>query len=456
MGRVRSLAARVSSPSDRRVARQTFWLGSITAVQVVGGLVQIPITARILGPEGFGVLAVIIAGASLIYGLLAIPGGHAIMTFVTRAVAEGRPEEAGAVLRFTLVLSQGISLAAYAVIVVLTLTVSGLLSMGEAHVSAMLLYGLSGILLATSSETMAVLRLADRVYLGFAVAAASRLTGLGLIVVAWQTGGGLYEVVTASVVAAAVSGAGMLSFAAFSVRRAGIAGFLRSYSLKVPSDIVRFHSSVFAKASLGTLNSHLDPILVSFFTGTADIGLYRAARRVIDTARQPFRLLASGVQPEYSKQWYSGQGAELRRTAFRFSLLALSMAVGGFGLLALFREPFIRLFLGDEFLSAADLLLILVPGSLLATTISVVAVMPIAAGRVWPTLASMMAGLAAAAVAFVLLVPAYGAAGAAWARTVHYLVSVAVLTPFVVSILRQSRHIGEPSEPPPVGVVKPV
>ena len=448
MGRVRSLVARVSSPSDRRVARQTFWMGAITGVQVVGGLVQIPIVARMLGPDGFGTLAVIIAGASLIYGLLAIPGGHAIMAFVTRAVAEGRPEEAGAVLRFTLVLSQGISLVAYAVIVVLTLTVSGLLSMGEAHVSAMLLYGLTGILLATSSESMAVLRLADRVYLGFAVTAASRLTGLGLIVVAWQTGGGLHEVVTASVVAAAVSGVGMLTFAAVSVRRAGIAGFLRSYSLKVPSDIVRFHTGIFAQASIGTLSAHLDPILVSFFTGTADVGLYRAARRVIDTARRPFSLLASGVQPEYSKQWYSGQGAELRRTALRFSLAALAMAVAGFGLLALFREPFVRLFLGEEFVAAADLLLILIPGALLATVTSVVSVIPIAAGRVWPALAPMIAGLAAAAVAFVLLVPAYGAAGAAWARTVHYLVAVAVLTPFVVSILRQSRSIVASSETP--------
>ena len=455
IGYLRTLVRRASSPSDRRVARQTFWLGSITAVQVVGGLVQIPITARMLGPDGFGILAVIIAGASLIYGLLAIPGGHAIMTFVTRAVAEGRPEEAGAVLRFTLVLSQGISLVAYAVIVILTLTVSGLLSMGEAHVSAMLLYGLTGILLATSSETMAVLRLADRVYLGFGVTLVSRLTGLGLIVVAWQTGGGLYEVVTASVVAAAVSGAGMLAFAAASLRRAGIAGFFRSYSFKVPSDIVRFHSGMFAQASLGTLNSHLDPILVSFFTGTADIGLYRAARRVIDTARQPFGLLASGVQPEYSKQWYSGQGAELRRTALRFSLAAFAMAVGGFGLLALFREPFVRLFLGEEFLYAADVLLILVPGALLATVTSVISVMPIAVGRVWPTLAPMIAGLAAAAVAFVILVPAYGAVGAAWARTVHYLVAVAVLLPFVVSILRESRYIRESSGSPEGGAIDP-
>ena len=231
----------------------------------------------------------------------------------------------------------------------------------------------------------------------------------------------------------------MLSCAAVSVRRAGIAGLLRSYSLKVPSDIVRFHSGIFAQASIGTLSAHLDPILVSFFTGTADVGLYRAARRVIDTARRPFSLLASGVQPEYSKQWYSGQGAELRRTALRFSVVALAIALVGFGLLALFREPFVRLFLGEEFVAAADLLLILIPGALLATVTSVVSVIPIAAGRVWPTLAPMIAGLAAAAVAFVVLVPAYGAAGAAWARTVHYLVAVAVLTPFVVSILRQSR-----------------
>ena len=72
MGRVRSLAA--LSPSDRRVARQTFWMGSMTAVEVVRGLAQVSITARILGPEGFGALAVIVVVSTLIHGLLASPG----------------------------------------------------------------------------------------------------------------------------------------------------------------------------------------------------------------------------------------------------------------------------------------------------------------------------------------------------------------------------------------------
>ena len=451
---MRLLIDRFLSSSDRRVARQTFWLGAMTAVQVLVGVVQVAITARILGPEGFGALAVIIASASLIFGLLSVPGGHTIMTFITRAVVEGKSGEAGAVLHFTLAVSQGLSLVAYAVIAVLTLTVSSLLGISDVHMSAMLLYGLTGILLATNSESMAVLRLSDRLHLGFAVTVAARLIGLGLIIAVWQTGGDVSDVVAASVVAAAVNGVGMFSSAAVSARQAGIAGFLRSFSFKVPSEMLQFHSGVFAQASIGTLNRHLYPILVSLFTSASDVGLYRASISVIDTARQPFRLLASGVQPEYSKLWYAGQGTELRRTALRFSIMASVISVTGFGLLALFREPFIRLFLGAEFLASADLLLILIPGALLATIPSVVSVLPIAVGRMWPTLAAMIGGLVASAVAFVLLVPPYGAEGAAWATTLHYVVAVAVLIPFVVSILRQSRHIGESSEPPPVGEFK--
>ena len=60
------------------------------------------ISARILGPESFGALAVIIATSALVHGLLAVPGGDAITTFVTRAVAEGKPQEASRILRFTM------------------------------------------------------------------------------------------------------------------------------------------------------------------------------------------------------------------------------------------------------------------------------------------------------------------------------------------------------------------
>ena len=88
-----SRITRLLPASERRVARQTLWIGAIIAVQLLGGLVQVTISARILGPEGYGVLAIITAVTLLIYGLLAIPGGEAVTAFVTRGVAEGRPED---------------------------------------------------------------------------------------------------------------------------------------------------------------------------------------------------------------------------------------------------------------------------------------------------------------------------------------------------------------------------
>ena len=440
MGRVRSLAARVLSPSDRRVARQTFWMGSITAVEVVRGLAQVSITARILGPEGFGALAVIVAVSALIHGLVALPGGDTVTTFVTRSVTEGRREEAGAILRLTMVVSQGLSLAAYAVIVALALTASSLLGISDTHVNALLLYGLLGVSLATGSEALAVLRLADRVNLGLVVTLAATLTSLGLIVLAWRTDGGLPAVVTAYVAAAAVSGVGMFAAAVASARKAEVGGFLTSLSLRVPSDVVRFQYGTFARTKIGALTQNLDSVLMAQFAAAADVGIYRAARQIVDMARRPFQLIRFGLQPEYSRQWYSGQGAELRRSFRRFTIISLSLAAVGFALLAILHRHVIQLILGDGFAEASSPLLIMIPGAFVVST-AVYNILPIATGRTSPLLVSMMAGLLASVAVLMWLVPQYGAEGAAWARTAYSLVSVLVLAPFVVSILRQSRRI---------------
>ena len=415
-------------------------MGSITAVEVVRGLAQVSITARILGPEGFGALAVIAAVSAMIHGLVGLPGGDTVTTFVTRSVTEGRREEAGAILRLTMVVSQGLSLAAYAVIVAFALTASSLLGISETHVNALLLYGLLGVFLATGSEALAVLRLADRVNLGLVVTVAATLTSLGLIVLAWRTDGGLPEVVTAYVAAAAVSGVGMFAAAAASARKAGVGGFLSSISLRSPSDVIRFQYGTFARTKLGTLAQNLDFILMAQFAAAADVGIYRAARRIIDMTRRPFHLIRFGVQPEYSRQWYSGEGAELRRSFRRFTIMSLSVAAVGLALLAILHKPIIGLVLGDGFAEASSPLLIMIPGAFVAST-AVYSILPVATGRTSPILVSMIAGLVASVAMLVWLVPQYGAAGAAWARTTYSLVSALVLVPFIVSILRQSYRI---------------
>ena len=435
------LIAQVLPASDRRTARQTFWMGAITAAQLLGGLAQLTLSARILGPEGFGVLAIIIAVAMLIHGLLATPGGETVTTFITRAVVEERPREASRILRFTMAVSLGLSLIAYAVIAVLVLMAGSLLGIDNAHRDSALMYGVVGIFLATRTETLAVLRLSDRVSLGLVIILAGVLVRVTLLGIVWVKEGGLFEVVLAHIAGVVVSGAGMLVAATASAPRAGITGFLNSLSLKVPPDVVRFQTGVFGRSTFSALAYNVDTLLVAQFAGTADVGLYRAARQITDAGHHPFQPLKDGVQLQYSRQWYSGQGAALRRTSLLFSLASFASAVALFGLLAIFHQPIAWFLLGEEFSGVAPLLLIMIVGAFALNSIAALTVLPAAVGRVWPLLAAEMGGLVVFVALIVWLVPLHGAQGAAWANTTYYSAIALILIPFIISTLRQSRRL---------------
>ena len=415
-------------------------MGAITAVQILGGLAQLVISARILGPESFGVLAVIIAVALLVHRLLAIPGGETVTTFATRAVAEERPQEASRILRFTMAVSLGLALIAYAVIAVLVLIAGSLLGIEDTHRVIALMYGVVGIFLATRTESLAVLRLSDRVSLGLVIVLAGVLVRVTLLGIVWVKGGGLFEVVLAHITGVVVSGVGMLVAATVSAPRAEITGFLSSLSLKVPPDVVRFQTGVFGRSTFSALAYNVDTLLVAQFAGAADVGLYRAARQITDTGHYPFQPLKDGVQLQYSRQWYSGQGGALRRTSLSFSLVSFASAAALFGLLAIFHQSIAWFFLGEEFSGAAALLLIMIFGAFALNSISALTALPAAVGRVWPSLAGEMGGLAVFVAVLVWLVPLRGAEGAAWANTTYYGVIALILLPFAISILRESRR----------------
>ncbi len=435
------LIARLLPVSDRRVTRQTLWMIAITAAQLFGGLAQVTMSARILGPEAFGVLTIITAVTLLTYGLLAIPGGEAVTAFVTRGVAEGRPGEASSVLRFTLAVSLGLSFIAYAVLAILIFASSGLLGIDRVHMNVALLYGVVGIFLATQTETLATLRLSDRLPLGLAVVVAGAVTRIALLAAAWLTGGGLLAVVLAYIAGAAVNGVGLLVATTVSAPRSGMTSLLSSLSLRVPSDVVRFQTGAFGKSAIWVLAHNLDSVLLAQFAGAAEVGMYRGARYITDSTRYPFLPLKNAVQPEYSRQWHSGRGAALRRSSLRFALASFTLAATGYGLLAVFHQPITRVILGAEFSGAAPLALIMVIGSFVSSCVSTLTILPAAAGRVWPSLAGSGIGLVSSLAIIVWLAPSHGAVGAAWANTAYFIAFVAVVTPSAISILRQSRYI---------------
>ena len=430
--------SRLLPAAERRAARQTFWMGVITAAQILGGLAQVYLSARILGPAGYGVLSIIIAVTWISYRLLSIPSGEVIASFATRSLVTGQSHDAARVFYSALLLNLGTAFIAYAFNAALFYAAGGWLGIDRAYLGAATLYALTGIFLATHQGALAALRLCDRLLLGLAVTVASGLVQVVLLTAVWLAGGGLLAVTLTYVASAALNGIGMLAALAIAAQNVGIPVSRRVMTLKIPAEALRFQAGSYGKAVAWALARDLDIILLAQFTGPANVGLYRGALQITRAARIPFQKLAEVMQIEYGRRWHLGQSRGLSRLIVRFSVASFLLALAGCGMLAALHQPVIRFILGAEFAGAAPLLLIMLPGVFLSAGFSALTVLPAAAGRIGPSLTGTLVGLAVAVSVMTGLTPRYGAPGAAWANTAYFVAFTAALTPFVLATLRQN------------------
>ena len=434
----RALLGRLLPASDLRAVRQSAWIGSFRTARALGAAATLAVSARILGPEGLGELAVIVAAVGMAYRLLSTPGDEVITTFVTRDLAAGRTAAAAGTLRFAFALSQGLALAAYAVVALGVFALSGLFGAVAEHREAVLLYGLGGITLATMWESLAVLQVADRLRLGVAVAALGTISRVAALLWVWQGGYGLTGVIAAYVAGDAVTGIGLYIVATASEKRAGLPGFLRTLRVRVPGrDVIRFQATSFGRTSLDAATLYIDVLLLARLVSGAQLGIYRAASQLVNVTRLPLRSASRGVRAECARLWHTGEIDAVRRICIRFTAAPLLLAAGGYAIFAVFHESIIRLALGDGFEDASGPLLLMLPGALALAAMTSLQGLPAAAGSAGPRLMATGAALAAQVVAIWALAPGHGATGAAVAQSVYFLAFAAVITPLAVRLLRR-------------------
>lgn len=397
------------------------------------------LTARIIGVEGLGILAAVAAISVFIYELTDIRNGVVLTTFVSQCLAEGRAEDAARIFRFVFVVSLALALFGYAAIVFVAFTAVALLDIIEPeHRNLLLLYGVSGILISMQEVSLAALQLADRMRLYSAVVAASVLIRCGLLTAVWLADGGIIEVVLVHIAESAFNGLGLLAAALLSAPLAGFTGLLRWEALKIPREVTRFYIGSFWLTKVNVIVDNMGVILLTQFTSAAGVGLYEAARRIARMASDLIGSIRAGMLPEYSRLWYSGQGVQLRRLARRVLILSFVLFGVGFGLVAVFSVPIVRILLGNEFIGAAPLLLILM---LYAFPSGALQGLLLATGRIWPSVLTRIVGLTAFLAVMMWLAPEHGAAGAAWARSMFSLVTFFATIPFAVSIMKQSYRL---------------
>jgi O-antigen/teichoic acid export membrane protein len=203
---------------------------------------------------------------------------------------------------------------------------------------------------------------------------------------------------------------------------------------RLAAEITVFGSKGQLGGMITLLNLRLDFAILGALAGPAVLGAYAVASKYAEILRLPGTALTWVTYPEFAGMAAERALARARRLVVP-ALLCFTAAAGPLLLLA---GPVIGLLYGSDFHDAVTPARILLLGMLLGGAAGVASGFLYGRGRPGLNSLALALGLVVTTVLDVLLIPRFGAVGAAYASTVAYLVSDGALTMMLL------RHRGRP------------
>ncbi len=169
-------------------------------------------------------------------------------------------------------------------------------------------------------------------------------------------------------------------------------------------------------AALQAVFQRLDVVIVALLAGPAEAAFYVAATRFKVVGQLVGQGLAQGVQAELVRAFIRGEPRAARALHRRAARTQMALTWPFWIGYALFAPQVLQVF-GDGYAHAADVAIVLAVTMMVASACGMADVVVIASGRTRASLGNVAAALAVTVGLDLLLVPAYGAFGAAlgWA-----------------------------------------
>jgi O-antigen/teichoic acid export membrane protein len=405
-------------------ARNTFLGFSSGAAVALAGFIGTAIAARLLAPEGMGVLAYAVWCVSVAATMAGLGIGLVLQRFIPNLRAERRHDEADGLIGTTARLS------------ILAALMGGLLLVGW------LCWPGSSAIEEPSRAPRAVLivlivvwfmcyRMAD-VYLSYlrgeqrfgdfarlsSYSALIKLVVMGLG--AWLFG-----------IAGAVAG----YVAAYVIPAAHIWRLLRKKpSVRQPlkRQVMSFAlTSWLAGVISGLVFGRTEIVFLEHYAGIVAVGLFAAAATLTDVMMQLTPLLLTALLPYFSEQHGLGAHDNLRRlyrtVTGLVALLVVPLCIG----IAAIAPVLMPLIFGAEFADAVPVASVLLIAAAVCLPGVVTFYLIYSTGRIGLLLVSNGVGLAGTIALGFLLIPRFGLMGAAWSRAVVQVSVVAIETWYV-------------------------
>lgn len=346
--------------SIRRILQNTAWLMTGKGVGAVLSLVYLAIVTRTLGPSGFGHFALILSTAQAIGIIVSFETWQIIVKFGQEHVRSGDSNRFGRLLTFCI----AIDLCGAAVGCLLAAAAAFLLGpyLGWSHDVAIQVVAFCAAMLITIRSTpTGILRLFDRFDAGAlaeTMVPIGRMIGATIVwlvepsvvyfLIAWASAELLCAVTYwISALRTARTRMGRWNgrrFLATRQENSGILGFLVATNLST---------------SVGGLTRQLAVLLVGFFAGAADAGLYRLANQLSSSLTKISGLLSRAIFAELARTHVSQSATDVRKLFRRTNRLAIVAGLAIITLILLIGKPLLLLMTGPKFADAYPLLLLL-------------------------------------------------------------------------------------------------
>ena len=327
----------------------------------------IPFTVSRLGVDLFGLWSLIFAFVG-IFGLLDLGFATAAMKYVAELTASGDHAGRNQVLSTLLVVYTVLGLICIALVAILAGPASGWFGLSPdkaaAFTSVLWLLGAVVAINFPASLIKAILIGSGRMHLVNGVELGTTLVNAALIVILLEAGLGLMGMAIATAVTMLLGPAIMLPL---TIRLTpGLSVSPRLFSRARVRELLGFSVYFFIANVAVLVILRMDPVVIKSFLPLTAVAVYAVGAKIAEYTYLLNKQFSNALMPLVSQSKGAGDTATVRRILVDGTRFLLAIAVPFVTLLLFYSEPFVLLWMGEEFAESIPLLRVLLIAMLFA------------------------------------------------------------------------------------------
>ena len=335
----------------RRVIRNSSYLSSSNAVSGLLGLLQGILATRLIGVDGYGLVnATIIMFASNVNNLLSFRMSEAMVKFYGDALQSGEKERAAAIAKGIGLIEMATSILTYVVLILLTPWAARTLGKDIQTAPLFMFYGLVILANLVYETSRGVLQTARRFDLIGRIIMFQSVITAGLIVIAFISQGGIFEILTAYLAGKVFAGLIIALFALRELNTSSGNNWWRASLNQVSNwrEIFTFALSTNLNGTVNLIARDSAPLVLVWLrpaeVAHLEAGYFRLALSLINYAILPIEPFIWPTYAEITRSIAERKWRETRILLRRVSLISaawMALAGGGLALLGWRLIPFL-------------------------------------------------------------------------------------------------------------------